>query len=77
LSRSRRRNRSGPRTDVVVAACQRVAADDTLTNQIVRDLIEDSYDLVLRALPTRVRERLGWLCKPTNPPHPLGAAHSA
>jgi predicted DNA-binding protein (MmcQ/YjbR family) len=26
----------------------------------VRDLIEDSYDLVVSALPRRVREQLGW-----------------
>jgi hypothetical protein len=26
----------------------------------VRDLIEDSYDLVVSALPKRVREQLGW-----------------
>jgi predicted DNA-binding protein (MmcQ/YjbR family) len=26
----------------------------------VRDLIEDSYDLVVSALPRRTREQLGW-----------------
>ena len=34
--------------------------DDTLPDQLVRDLIEDSYDLVVSALSKRVRERLGW-----------------
>jgi predicted DNA-binding protein (MmcQ/YjbR family) len=26
----------------------------------VRDLVEDSYDLVVSALPRRMREQLGW-----------------
>ena len=29
-------------------------------DQLVRDLIEDSYDLVVSALPKRVREQLDW-----------------
>jgi predicted DNA-binding protein (MmcQ/YjbR family) len=31
-----------------------------LEDHLVRDLIEDSYDLVVSALPARVREQLGW-----------------
>jgi predicted DNA-binding protein (MmcQ/YjbR family) len=34
--------------------------DGSLTDQLVRDLIEDSYDLIVSALPRRVREQLGW-----------------
>jgi predicted DNA-binding protein (MmcQ/YjbR family) len=33
--------------------------DGSLPDQLVRDLIEDSYDLIVSALPKRVRERLG------------------
>jgi predicted DNA-binding protein (MmcQ/YjbR family) len=31
-----------------------------VADQLVRDMIEDSYDLVVSALPKRTRERLGW-----------------
>jgi predicted DNA-binding protein (MmcQ/YjbR family) len=34
--------------------------DGSLPDQLVRDLIEDSYDLVVSALPSRVRDRPGW-----------------
>jgi predicted DNA-binding protein (MmcQ/YjbR family) len=34
--------------------------DGRLPDQLVRDLIEDSYDLVVSALPKRVRDQLGW-----------------
>jgi predicted DNA-binding protein (MmcQ/YjbR family) len=37
-----------------------ITIDGRLEDQIVRDLIEDSYDLVVSALPARVREQLGW-----------------
>jgi len=37
-----------------------ITLDGTLDDRVVRDLIEDSYDLVVSALPQRVRERLGW-----------------
>ena len=37
-----------------------VTLDDSLPDQLVRDLIEDSYDLVVSALPKRLREELGW-----------------
>jgi predicted DNA-binding protein (MmcQ/YjbR family) len=33
--------------------------DGSLPDQFVRDLIEDSYDLILSALPQRVRAQLG------------------
>ena len=37
-----------------------IALDGSLPDQLVRDLVEDSYDLVVSALPKRVREQLGW-----------------
>jgi predicted DNA-binding protein (MmcQ/YjbR family) len=37
-----------------------ITLDGSLPDQLVRDLIEDSYDLVVSALPKRVREQLGW-----------------
>ena len=37
-----------------------VKLDGSLPDELVRDLIEDSYDLVVSALPRRAREELGW-----------------
>ena len=37
-----------------------ITLDGSLPEQLVRDLIEDSYDLVVSALPQRVKEKLGW-----------------
>jgi predicted DNA-binding protein (MmcQ/YjbR family) len=37
-----------------------ITLDGSLPDQLVRDLIEDSYDLVVSALPKRVRAGLGW-----------------
>ena len=37
-----------------------ITLDGSLPDQLVRDLIEDSYDLVVSALPTRLRDQLGW-----------------
>ena len=37
-----------------------ITLDGSLSDQMVRDLIEDSYDLVVSALPKRVRDQLGW-----------------
>ena len=37
-----------------------VTLDGSLSDQLVRDLVEDSYDLVVSALPKRIREQLGW-----------------
>jgi predicted DNA-binding protein (MmcQ/YjbR family) len=36
-----------------------ITLDDSLADQLVRDLIQDSYDLVADALPKRTREQLG------------------
>jgi predicted DNA-binding protein (MmcQ/YjbR family) len=35
-----------------------ITLDGSLPDQLVRDLIEDSYDLVVSALPKRVREQV-------------------
>ena len=37
-----------------------VTIDSSLEDQLVRDMIEDSYDLVVSGLPKRVREQLDW-----------------
>ena len=37
-----------------------ITLDGSLPDQLVRDLIEDSYDLVVSALPKQKREQLGW-----------------
>ena len=37
-----------------------VTLDGEVGDAMVRDMIEDSYDLVVAALPRRVRESLGW-----------------
>jgi predicted DNA-binding protein (MmcQ/YjbR family) len=37
-----------------------VALDGSLSDEMVRGMIEDSYDLVVAGLPRAARERLGW-----------------
>ncbi len=37
-----------------------VTLDGSLPDKLVRDLVEDSYDLVVSALPKRTRTQLGW-----------------
>ena len=37
-----------------------VRVDGSVPEQLVRDMVEDSYDLVVESLPKRVREDLGW-----------------
>jgi predicted DNA-binding protein (MmcQ/YjbR family) len=37
-----------------------VTLDGSLSDAMVRDMVEDSYDLVVAAMPQRVREALGW-----------------
>jgi predicted DNA-binding protein (MmcQ/YjbR family) len=37
-----------------------VTLDGSLSDAMVRDMIEDSYDLVVAGLPRATRERLGW-----------------
>jgi predicted DNA-binding protein (MmcQ/YjbR family) len=37
-----------------------ITVDGSLPDAFLRDLIEDSYDLVVAGLPRRVREALGW-----------------
>jgi predicted DNA-binding protein (MmcQ/YjbR family) len=37
-----------------------VTLDDSVPDEMVRDMVEDSYDLIVAAMPRAVRERLGW-----------------
>ena len=37
-----------------------ITLDGSVADQLVRDLVEDSYDLVVSALPKRVQKELGW-----------------
>ena len=37
-----------------------VVADGSVPERMLRDMVEDSYDLVVSALPRRVRDDLGW-----------------
>jgi predicted DNA-binding protein (MmcQ/YjbR family) len=37
-----------------------VVLDGSLPDRLVRDLVEDSYDLVVSALPRRAQAELGW-----------------
>jgi predicted DNA-binding protein (MmcQ/YjbR family) len=37
-----------------------ITLDGSLADALVCDLIEDSYDLVVSALPRRIRDELGW-----------------
>jgi predicted DNA-binding protein (MmcQ/YjbR family) len=37
-----------------------VLADGSLSDEMVRDMVEDSYDLVVAAMSRAVRARLGW-----------------
>jgi predicted DNA-binding protein (MmcQ/YjbR family) len=37
-----------------------VTLDGSLPDQLVRELVEDSYDLVVSALPRRTQRQLGW-----------------
>jgi predicted DNA-binding protein (MmcQ/YjbR family) len=37
-----------------------VLCDGSLPDQMLIDMLEDSYDLVVEGLPQRARERLGW-----------------
>jgi predicted DNA-binding protein (MmcQ/YjbR family) len=37
-----------------------ITLDGSVSDELVRDMIEDSYDLVVSALPQRVQRRLDW-----------------
>lgn len=37
-----------------------VTLDGSVPDSMVRDMVEDSYDLIVAAMPRAVRERLGW-----------------
>ena len=37
-----------------------VVVDGSVPEQLVRDMVEDSYDLIVSSLPKRVQRELGW-----------------
>jgi predicted DNA-binding protein (MmcQ/YjbR family) len=37
-----------------------VVIDGSLPDRVIRDMVEDSYDLVVESLPKRIRDDLGW-----------------
>jgi predicted DNA-binding protein (MmcQ/YjbR family) len=37
-----------------------VTLDGSVSDAMVRDMVEDSYDLIVAAMPRVARERLGW-----------------
>jgi predicted DNA-binding protein (MmcQ/YjbR family) len=37
-----------------------VVVDGSVPDQFLRDMVEDSYDLVVSAMPKRVQRELGW-----------------
>jgi predicted DNA-binding protein (MmcQ/YjbR family) len=41
-----------------------VTLDGSLPDELVTDMLEDSYDLVVAGLPRATRERLGWSAEP-------------
>ena len=41
-----------------------VLCDGSLPDEMVRDMVEDSYDLIVAAMPRAVRKRLGWSASP-------------
>ena len=43
-----------------------ITLDGSLPDQLVRDLIEDSYDLVVSKLPKRAQAELDWPAVPSN-----------
>ena len=43
-----------------------VTLDASLPDELVRDLVEDYYDLVVSALPKRTRQQLGWAPEAAN-----------
>jgi predicted DNA-binding protein (MmcQ/YjbR family) len=45
-----------------------IRLDGSLPDQLVRDLIEDSYDLVVSGLPKRARNQLGWAVREAEDP---------
>ena len=37
-----------------------VVVDGSVPERLLRDMVEDSYDLVVESLPKRIRDDLGW-----------------
>jgi predicted DNA-binding protein (MmcQ/YjbR family) len=46
-----------------------ITLDGSLSDRLVYEFVEDSYDLVVSALPRRVREQLGWAPEPGEAPN--------
>src|SRR3954470_21693201 len=51
-----------------------ITLDGSLPEQLVRDMIEDSYDLVVSSMPARVRNVLGWNPEREEPETPAPAS---
>jgi hypothetical protein len=47
------------------ASLNTVIIDGTLPDDVIRDMIEDSYDLLVSKLPRARRRALGWLGEPS------------
>ena len=41
-----------------------LCAGDAVSDEMIRDMVEDSYDLIVAAMPARVRDELGWTATP-------------
>jgi predicted DNA-binding protein (MmcQ/YjbR family) len=41
-----------------------LCAGGSVSDSMVRDMVEDSYDLIVAAMPSRTREQLGWAVSP-------------
>jgi predicted DNA-binding protein (MmcQ/YjbR family) len=37
-----------------------ISCDGSVPDRLLRDMVEDSYDLVVSAMPKRIRDDLGW-----------------
>ena len=37
-----------------------LCSEGAVSDEMVRDMVEDSYDLIVAAMPRRVQQRLGW-----------------
>ena len=54
-----------------------VQLDGSLPEQLVQEMIEDSYDLVVSSLPRKVQQQLGWAGRTHGTPPVDGASTSA
>lgn len=54
-----------------------VRLDGALPDSMVRDMVEDSYDLVVASLNRRQQEQLGWACLAQEASRPEAASREA